>query len=346
MVEAVPASHLLLTTIAALAALQAEIPWDLTCKRLPDVLRYIQWPNDKDELDDACRSLDYMLKRYNRQQLSIPESVMSKIPLLIRYMTHSYRHVQRSSRGVLNTIASGSDEESQALIDANILPVLSKFLNDPMRCAQACTTLSKLTAGTPKQIAAIMDAGIISKLINFITNRTYDLHAWKEAAWAIANALDGRRTPEQFQQLVVEHAIEPLCKVLAVHSRDFAQYGDQSPLKSETTFRLLRCLDQATMHLPEIRGYDQLVFVLQHTVEEIFTLDGYRDYRRDSKSGIGSSLPCLTEADNSPDPGSDFEQKLTLAMKRFTIEELDPLEAVLILGTPKRPCSRKWILSK
>ena len=87
MVEKVPASHLLLTTIAALSALQAEIPWDLTCKRLPDVLQYIQWPNDKDELDDACRSLDYMLKRYNRQQLSIPASVMSKVPFLIRYLT-------------------------------------------------------------------------------------------------------------------------------------------------------------------------------------------------------------------------------------------------------------------
>src|SRR5437667_1025690 len=110
MVAVVPASHLLLTTIAALAALQAEIPWDLTCQRLPDVLQYIQFPTDKDELDDACRSLDYMLKRYNRQQLSIPQTVMEKVPLLVRYMTHSYKHVQRSSRGVINTIASGSDE--------------------------------------------------------------------------------------------------------------------------------------------------------------------------------------------------------------------------------------------
>jgi len=287
MVEAVPASHLLLTTIAALAALQAEIPWDLTCKRLPDVIRYIQWPNDKDELDDACRSLDYMLKRYNRQQLSIPESVMSKVPYLIRYMTHSYRHVQRSSRGVLNTIASGSDEESQALIDANILPILGKFLNDPMKCAQACTTLSKLTAGNATQIARIIESGIMSKLINVITNRTYDLYAWKEGAWAVANALDGRRTPEQFQALVLDHALEPLCKVLATHSRDFALHGDESQLKSETTFRLLRSLDQATIHLHEIRGHDQTVLVLQSMIEELFTLEGYRDYRRDSKMGVG-----------------------------------------------------------
>src|SRR5436190_11766528 len=250
MVEKVPASHLLLTTIAALSALQAEIPWDLTCKRLPDVLQYIQWPNDKDELDDACRSLDYMLKRYNRQQLSIPASVMAKVPFLIRYLTHSYRHVQRSSRGVLNTIASGSDDESQALLDANILDVLARFLNDPNKCANACTTISKLTAGNSHQIEQVITSGVMIRLIRIITSFDYDILKWKEAAWAVANALDGRRSTEQFKQLVQLGAIEPLCRVLANYARDFATKGDDGALKSETTLRLLRGMDEATFHLP------------------------------------------------------------------------------------------------
>jgi importin subunit alpha-6/7 len=286
MVDKVPASHLLLTTIAALSALQAEISWDLTCKRLPDVLRYIQWPNDKDELDDACRSLDYMLKRYNRQQLSIPVSVMSKVPYLIRYLTHSYRHVQRSSRGVLNTIASGSDEESQALLDANILDVLNRFLNDPSKCANACTTISKLTAGNSHQIAQVVEAGVMRKLIKIISDFDYDISKWREAAWAVANALDGRRSPEQFKQFVLDGAIEPLCKVLANYSRDFAIRGDEGILKSETTFRLLRCLDQATIHLPELQGQDYVVPILLAMIEEVFSMEGYRDYRRESKTGV------------------------------------------------------------
>ena len=286
MVEKVPASHLLLTTIAALSALQAEIPWDLTCARLPDVLQYIQWPNDKDELDDACRSLDYMLKRYNRQQLSIPQSVMSKVPFLIRYLTHSYRHVQRSSRGVLNTIASGSDEESQALLDANILDILARFLNDPNKTANACTTVSKLTAGNSRQIGQVMESIVMTKLIRIISNFDYDIVKWKEAAWAVANALDGRRSTEQFKQLVRQRAIEPLCTVLANFSRDFATKGDAGVLKSETTFRLLRCLDQATIHLPEIKGEDRKIQDLLAMIEEVFMMDGYRDYRRESKLGV------------------------------------------------------------
>ena len=286
MVETVPASHLLLTTIAALSALQAEIPWDLTCRRLPDVVRYIQSPSDKDELDDACRSLDYMLKRYNRQSLAIPDSVMSQVPYLIRYMTHSYRHVQRSSRSVLNTIASGTDEESQALLDANILDVLNRFLLDPMKTAYACTTISKLTAGNADQIARIMEYGVMTRLINIITYRTHDLGMWKEAAWAVANALDGRRSPEQFKTLVMEHAIEPLCKVLIQYNTDFAANGDGGQLKSETTFRLLRCLDQATMHLPELKSEGLFIQSLLSTIEEVFATEGYHNYRRDSKSAI------------------------------------------------------------
>lgn len=295
MVENVPASHLLLTTIAALSALQAEIPWDLTCKRLPDVVRYIQWPNDKDELDDACRSLDYMLKRYNRQSLAIPESVMSKVPFLIKYLNHSYRHVQRSSRSVLNTIASGSDEESQALLDANILNVLDRFLFDPMKTAYACTTISKLTAGNADQIARIMDYGIMTKLISIITYRTHDLIMWREAAWAVANALDGRRSPEQFKVLVMEHAIEPLCNVLMQYSMDFAKRGDEGQLKSETTFRLLRCLDQATIHLPELKDEGFIIQKILGMIEGVFATEGYRNYRRDSKSRITRYplYPCL-----------------------------------------------------
>jgi len=351
MVENVPASHLLLTTMAALAALQAEIPWDLTCKRLPDVVRFLQWPHDKDELDDACRSLDYMLKRYNRQSLAIPESVMSNVPHLINHMTHSYRHVQRSSRSVLNTIASGTDEESQALIDAGILDVLDEFLHDPNKAAYACTTISKLTAGNANQIDRIMKYGIMTELINIITYREHDLTMWKEAAWAVANALDGRRSSEQFKTLVLEHAIEPLCKVLMHYSRDFATKGDEGQLKSETTFRLLRCLDQASMHLPEIKEEGPIIRRDLALIEEVFAAEGYRDYRRDSKSGItryplyrpSSTLPLyrIENTHNSPDPDPDFERNLTLAMKRFCLDEYPLLFIILILSDPEDALTKK-----
>ena len=286
MVAKVPASHLLLISIAALSALQEDIPWELTCKHLPDVLQYIQTSDDDSELDDACRSLDYILKRFVRQQLSIPKAVMDKVPYLIKHLMHPSQYVRNTSNDVLNTIASGSDEESQVLLDSNILDVLTKLLDDSDRCGQACILISKFTAGNAKQIACVMENGIMTKLINIVTNLYGDLETWRDASWAVANALDGRRSPEQFRSLVLCGAIEPLCKMLAIHSHRFASEGDEGHLKIKTTRRLLRCLDQATIHLSSLQGPDFAhVPNIISMVEEIFTRESYHSYQRESKNG-------------------------------------------------------------
>ena len=287
MVDEILTSHLLLISIAALSALQAEIPWELICMRLPDVLQYIQWSNNDNELDHACRSLDYIVKQSLRQQLPIPKSVMDEVPYLIQYMTHSSQHVQYSSHGVLDAIASGPDEVCQVLLDSNILDVLTKFLDDPGKCTAACTTISKFTAGNSRQIACVIEKGIMKQLIKIIMDLDGDLTTWKNASWAVANALDGRRTAEQFRSLVLDGAIEPLCEMLTIHSNCFRTLGDEGHLQLKTTQRLLRCLDQTTVHLPSLQGPDFVhVPNLIAMIEEIFTREGYDTYQRESKNGI------------------------------------------------------------
>ena len=287
MVDKVPASHLLLISISALSALEAEIPWELICKRLPDVVRYIQSPNGWAELDDACMSLNYIIKRFLRQQLPIPQSVMDKVPYLVQYLTHSSRYVQKSSNAVLETIASDSDEQCQVLLDSTILDVLSQFLDDSRKCAQACTTISKFTAGNAQQIGRIIEKGIMKKLIDIAEYFYCGLRKRKGASWAIANALDGRRTLEQFRSLVLDGAIESLCKMLEVHSHCYEKRGDKGHLKIKTTERLLWCLDQATIHLPSLQGPDSvIVSKLVARIEKIFMRQGYQNYQRESKNGV------------------------------------------------------------
>jgi len=110
--------------------------------------------------------------------------------------------------------------------------------------------------------------------------------------------------------------VRSLCKMLASHSNCFDAHGENGHLKTETTYRLLRCLDQATIHLPAIQGPEFVVPNLLAMIEQVFTRQGYQTYRRESKSGI-----------TSPDPGSGFEQMLTLAMKRFSLDD-DPEDAL------------------
>jgi len=288
MVAKVPQSHLLLISIATLSALQADIPPELARRRLSDVLQSVQWATNNTELDDACRSLYYILHLFLRQQISVPQSVLDKVPYLVKYLRHFDRHIRRSSHQVLNIIASGSDEECQVLLDSGILDVLADVLQDSSRRRRACTLISKFTAGNAQQIALVMKKGIVTKLINIVRNPGRDLKTCRNAAWAIANALDGRRSPEEFRSLVLRGAIQPLCKMLAIHSNCFALRGDDGHLRIETTQRLLRCLDQVTIHLPSLQGPEfSHVPNLIAMIEEIFTREVYHNYQRESKNTSG-----------------------------------------------------------
>jgi len=110
-------------------------------------------------------------------------------------------------------------------------------------------------------------------------------------SWAVANALDGRRTSEQFQSLVVYHRpFEPLCDELAEHRYCYAesQCNDGFEcLTKKTTERLLRCLDQAANHLPSLQqGADfTLVSETISMIEKIFAMKEYNTCQRESKNG-------------------------------------------------------------
>jgi len=186
----------------------------------------------------------------------------------------------------LNTIASGSDEESQLLIDSNILGILTKVLDNLRKCPQTCLLISKFTAGTAEQIASVMENGIMIQLIDILMDSYTDLNTWRNASWAVANALDGRRSPQQFGFLVRNGAIEPLCKMLKVHSGCFVSLGDKGHLQFKTTHRLLRCLDHTVSHLSSLQGPDFAhVPGLIAMIEEIFAREGYCNYQRESKNG-------------------------------------------------------------
>ena len=94
------------------------------------------------------------------------------------------------------------------------------------------------------------------------------------------------------------------------------------------------------MHLPEIKNQVEKVPQLLSMIEEVFLLDGYHNYGRDSKLGVTRYARSFSLVINcSPDPGSDFELRLTLAMKRFSLDDeydlfLIPLTDVLAILMP------------
>jgi len=78
------------------------------------------------------------------------------------------RHVLR----ILGNIASGSDSQTQIVIDNNVLPCLLNLLSSTNEAIlnYACWTIANITAGTVEQIQAVIDASIIQKLIPMLSD--------------------------------------------------------------------------------------------------------------------------------------------------------------------------------
>ena len=102
---------------------------------------------------------------------------------------------------------------------------------------QACWTISNITAGNRQQIQAVIDANIFPVLIDiqvdFDQNTPFsfqlvfsqskaEFKTRKEAAWAITNASSGG-TAEQIKFLVQQGCIPPLCDLLTVMDSKIVQ---------------------------------------------------------------------------------------------------------------------------
>jgi importin subunit alpha-1 len=95
------------------------------------------------------------------------------------------------------------------------LPALLALLASPKEGIrkEACWTVSNITAGSPQQIQAVIDANIIPPLINILQNA--DFKTKKEACWAMSNATSGGlQEPSQIRYLVSQGCIKPLCDLL------------------------------------------------------------------------------------------------------------------------------------
>lgn len=89
-------------------------------------------------------------------------------------------------------------------------PSLLSHAKDKIR-KEAVWFLSNITAGNQAQVQAVIDAGLLPKIIENLSKGEFQTQ--KEAAWAISNlTISGNR--EQVAQLIQDGAIPPFCDLL------------------------------------------------------------------------------------------------------------------------------------
>merc|ERR1711937_95875 len=99
-------------------------------------------------------------------------------------------------------VATGSHQQTQVILSCGALAHLPHFLHAKKSnlVKEACWLLSNITAGTPDQIQAVMDAGLVSKVLDLCLGGATHL-VRKEAFWTIANLAVGGR-PDQIHVAV------------------------------------------------------------------------------------------------------------------------------------------------
>jgi len=88
----------------------------------------------------------------------------------------------------LGNIVTGTNEQTQAVLNANVLPSLKNLLHNPRRNIQkeVCWMISNITAGTREQISMVISAGIIPEMLEMMNDAVFEVK--REACWSICNA--------------------------------------------------------------------------------------------------------------------------------------------------------------
>ena len=135
------------------------------------------------------------------------------IPYITSLLESDYSKVILPALRALGSIVSGTDEQTQIVLDAGFLGPLQTLLQHRKEniVREAMWGLSNVTAGNANQVEMVIRANLIPLIINVMKTRTFKTQ--KEAAWALCN-MTASGNPEQMMFLVQLGAIPAMCDLL------------------------------------------------------------------------------------------------------------------------------------
>jgi len=183
--------------------------WELVAPVLSPLVQLIHH-SDEEVLVDACWALSYICEPSERIAFLIASGAL---PRLVELLHHACPNVQTPALRCVGNVATGSEDQAQAVLACDALSAITRLLESGKRDIkkEACWTLSNLTAGSSAQIDAVCASGLLPSLLHLVRHEEFDIK--KEGAHALCNACVGG-SAQTISGLVYLGVLPALCSLL------------------------------------------------------------------------------------------------------------------------------------
>lgn len=188
---------------------------NLVAPAVPVLAKVLQGINNDDAKADALWALSY-ISDGDDERIQLVNGEEGILESLIDLLGKNSSVVTPALRTIGN-IVSGSNEQTEAVLDAGLMSQMKGLLNSSKRmiCKEACWVLSNIAAGTHQQIGIVLKTkGIMGRVVEMAQTSEWEVR--KEAIWVVSNIATGG-TDKQVMAAVECNAIEAVCSILAVN---------------------------------------------------------------------------------------------------------------------------------
>jgi hypothetical protein len=180
---------------------------------IPLLVQLLQSADDEVVMD-AAWGLSYAAEANNGAAVLLAAGAA---PHVVQRLSHHNASVVTPAIRTIGNFVTGTDLQTQAVLDAGALSHFTALMNHPKRGIrkEVCWTLSNITAGTAPQIQAVLDEGGGAMFLAVLAQcSATEGEVKKEALFAVAN-IGTTGTPAQAQS-IARGALNALCAALTV----------------------------------------------------------------------------------------------------------------------------------
>ncbi|XP_062136435.1 importin subunit alpha-4-like [Drosophila sulfurigaster albostrigata] len=221
---------------------------------------------DVQVVKDTMWAINNFTQDKDRIQIIVESGIVPKIVSLVGSNVVS---IKCAAVNCLGNIVTGTDEQTQAVLDTNILSYFpSLCLHPDMQLRRSIMWfLSNIVAGTVSQIQQIIDANLIAPIIENMCNGDFGIQ--REAAYAIGS-LCSKGAREQINSIIHDRVISPYCHLLVCHDIELIKSvlnGLKNMLDNAETNQL-----EVAILIEECGGLDKIESLQNHENNEIYKL--------------------------------------------------------------------------